>query len=164
MIKFAYLTVLFLLTAGTLLAQNNVSAIYCALNLSSDQTKGTFYWQEIKKKPTGEFEMYWLKDHNIKIRYNRRDTLETYFLAPDVKPEELKKVPQKKLGLNLKGIYIDPNQPWPFYYAIYQDPKNRNSVLLLLYEGVGKDIVGASYYSDKPYNPFKAAGINVETK
>ncbi|WDF55718.1 hypothetical protein [Mucilaginibacter sp. KACC 22063] len=64
--KFTYLTVLFLLTAGTLLAQGNVSAIYCALNLPSDQTKGTFYWQEIKKKPTGAFQIYWLKDHNIK--------------------------------------------------------------------------------------------------
>jgi len=139
----------------------NVSADYISLYFAKDKNHPNPMWEDIRRMPIGAFTCIEQKNGDLFIKYNPKDSVTKYVNASkDSTFNESKvKLPKRISNLHLKGIYLNPIEPFNFYQAVYYSKDAANTIAIVTFTVPGTNIIGANFYTDKPKNPLKEENI-----
>ncbi|OMP79270.1 hypothetical protein [[Flexibacter] sp. ATCC 35208] len=141
----------------------NVSADYISLYFAKDKNNTIAHWENVRKMPIGAFTCKEQENGDLIIKYNPQDSVTKFVNVSNDKSlkESLDKLPKNLSSLQIKGIYINPTEPFNFYQAVYSSKEIPNAICIVTFTIPGANIIGANFYSGEPVNPLKEENIQL---
>ncbi|WP_343692589.1 hypothetical protein [Chitinophaga sp.] len=142
-------------------AKLNVSADYISIFFPKDQNNPAARWEDMRKMPRGAFTCNEQDNGDLLVKYNPKDSITTFVnvSADSTLKKCVEKLPKSRSSLQLKGIYMNPTEPFDFFHAFYFSKSDPNTICIVSFSAPAVNIIGATYYSNQQKNLVKEENI-----